>query len=370
MNNDQIKNVRVLLVDDDEDDFIILKRLFSRIPHSPFQLEWKSTFDEALTSIETRQHDIYLIDYRLDGNTGLDILEKAHALERPEPFILLTGVGDTKIERRSLRLAASDYLVKSTLTSDTLSRALYYALGRKEIERTKIEQLVELNRSKEEFISIASHQLRTPATAVKQYLGMVVEGFAGDMSSKQKALLDKAYSNNERQLAIINDLLKVAQIDAGHTRFNKEKADIVKVLTGSIEDTRSMIEERRQTLSIDMPPVAMAMLDVELIRMVVGNLLDNASKYTPEGGMIALRLESVRDTWNICVSDTGVGVASPHRLFEKFSRIDNPLSTKVGGTGLGLYWAQSIARLHHGEITYVPNKPKGSLFTLTIPNDL
>jgi CheY-like chemotaxis protein len=155
------KIVRVLLVDDDEEDYLIISRLFSSMKSIESELEWVSSSDEAIEAINEGRHDAYLIDYRLDARTGLDILQEVNALERSEPFILLTGVGDQGIERQSLALAASDYLVKKGLTSDSLARALYYALGRKEQEKQKITQLIELNKAKDEFISIASHQLRT-----------------------------------------------------------------------------------------------------------------------------------------------------------------------------------------------------------------
>lgn len=370
MNREFFSNIKVLVVDDDEDDFLILKRLFSKIADSPFELEWIGEYDAAIEAIAQKRHDIYLIDYRLGAYTGLDVLRQVNAVERVEPFILLTGVGDSEIELESLRLAASDYLIKSNLDSSILSRTMYYALGRKEIERNKIDQLVELNRSKDEFISIASHQLRTPATAVKQYLGMVTEGFAGELSEKQTALLNKAYQNNERQLTIINDLLKVAQIDAGSTGLTIEPTDVGELIELSIDDVHVMIKERKQTITTTVPDIAFALIDTELIRMVLNNLLDNASKYTDEGGKIHVKVSKDDEFWLVEIIDNGVGVNDPRRLFQKFSRIDNPLSTKVGGSGLGLYWAKSVAELHLGTITYRPNKDGGSIFGLTIPRVL
>ena len=203
MNELNFKDIRVLLVDDDEDDYLILKRTFSQIPHQPFILSWSSSFNEAKDLVKSKDFDIFLIDYRLGEHTGLELLEIAVPSKRSEPFLLLTGAGDTTIEHKSIQLAAADYLVKGTLDPNTLSRALYYALGRKQIESQRLQHYIELNRTKDEFISLASHQLRTPATGVKQYLGMVLQGMVGEVPPAQLALLEKAYESNERQLTIV-----------------------------------------------------------------------------------------------------------------------------------------------------------------------
>ncbi len=365
-NSDYI--VRVLLIDDDEEDYLIIKHLFAQMKGIHSQLEWVSSSEEGIKIIGEARHDAYLIDYRLDARTGLDVLQEVAALNRSEPFILLTGVGDHGVERESLQLAASDYLVKKNLSSDSLARAIYYALGRKEQERQKIDQLMELNRTKDEFISIASHQLRTPATTVKQYVAMVLDGLAGEISNKQRSLLEKAYDSNERQLTIINDLLKVAQIDAGRMELSFSYVDVSELMRNIASDFTLSFTQQQQTLEINVQDKVMANIDPNAVRMVVDNLLENAQKYSEESSVTTLTLAKVDECITITVADQGVGVSHPDRLFQKFSRIPNERSTVVGGTGLGLYWAQSIARLHGGELEYEPGTPKGSIFRLTLAN--
>jgi signal transduction histidine kinase len=366
------RQVRVLVIDDDEEDFFILKKTFQKIPDSPFVLEWTASFDEGLKLIRSRQHDIFLIDYKLGEHTGLELLGLAEAERRSEPFILLTGNADREIEWRSMKLAAADYLIKNTLNSEVLSRALYYALQRKQVEKQRMQHLVDLNRSKDEFISIASHQLRTPATAVKQYLGMVLEGFVGDVEDKQRSLLEKAYDNNERQLRIVADLLKVAQVDAGQVMLKKEPVALNALLEEVIRDLGGIISQRSQVVMLN-PAVSGPTVEIDLssIRMVFENLIDNASKYSEEGAQISVTIEDRQTEVCVIVADEGVGIeeGEKNRLFEKFSRLDNPLSTKVGGTGLGLYWAKKITTLHGGELTYQPNVPRGAIFTVEIPRN-
>lgn len=366
--NNQHGIIRVLLVDDDEEDYFIINRLFRSMKSVNTHVEWISSSDEAIERIKQAQHDAYFIDYRIDARTGLDILQEVNALERVEPFILMTGVGDQAIEKESLKLAASDYLVKKNLTSDSLARALYYALGRKEQERQRINHLIELNKTKDEFISIASHQLRTPATTVKQYVAMVLDGLSGEVSDRQRLFLMKAYESNERQLSIINDLLRVAQIDAGTFKLVPETINVSQLVVEAVEDFLPSFIRSDQQLAGDIEPDIHAEIDKNAIRMVIDNLLENARKYSESGARTTIVLSDESDAIKIAVKDEGIGVNNPDRLFKKFSRIENKLSTEVGGTGIGLYWAQSITELHGGTLDYRPNTPKGSIFTLILPN--
>jgi signal transduction histidine kinase len=364
------KDIKVLVVEDDEDDWLITKKIFSKIPDSSFVVDWAPNYDTAVASIDADAHDAYLVDYRLGERTGIDLLQYAHPESRIQPFILITGVSDSDVEWKSLKLAAADYLVKGSFDATLLSRTLLYALQRKYIEQQKIDQLVQLNQAKEEFISIASHQLRTPATSVKQYLGMVVEGFVGDVTLEQRQLLEKAYESNERQLRIIADLLKVAQVDSGKMKLYKSEVDINELLTDVVEEQRQIALGRKQSISFTpLKKTVKLVLDRDSLRMVLENIIDNAGKYSVGTENIEVTVSSNDDEVCINVIDQGVGIESEdtNRLYQKFSRISNPLSTKVGGSGLGLYWAKKIIDMHDGHIEYRPNAPRGSIFSIYLP---
>jgi signal transduction histidine kinase len=370
MNNASSNQISILLVDDDEDDFLIIKNVFSKIPDSPFMLEWCSSYNQAKKHIKDHDFDIYLIDYHLGEFSGLDLLTYAEPQKRPEPFILLTGAGDREVERRSMELAAADYLVKGTFGPELLSRTLFYSLGRKQIEEQRLEHLIELNRTKDEFISLASHQLRTPATGVKQYVGMVLEGFVGNISEAQRALLNKAYESNERQLRIVSDLLKVAQVDAGKVNLRKDSINLVSLIKDVIREQQATYDSRHQKVKFSHSrSIILATIDRDRIRMVLENMLDNASKYSGEDKTIEAKIKDSDDTIHIHIKDQGVGIAQADqaKLFEKFSRIHNPLSTHVGGTGLGLYWAQKIVDLHGGSIEVKSAENKGTTFSISLP---
>lgn len=362
--------IAILLIDTSEDDYRTLKRLLKRIHEPTFQLEWCPSFDEAKELVANHSHDLYLVDYRLGNHTGLDLLKIVEPDKRPEPFILLTDTSERDIERQAIKLGASDYLVRNSLDVDVLSSSLSYALGRKEAEAQRFQHLIELNQAKDEFISVASHQLRTPATGVKQYIGMLLDGMFGELTETQQVILQKANESNERQLKIVSDLLKVARVDAGKVILKESETDINKLLADVVAEESEIIRERGQRVVFTpSSSLATAWTDKDTIRMVFENLIDNASKYSEKDTTIHVAVRVRKRSVTVKIVDQGVGIEEEdmNRLFEKFSRIHNPLSTQAGGSGLGLYWAKKVVDLHNGTIEVESSAGSGTTFFVHLP---
>ncbi len=231
-------------------------------------------------------------------------------------------------------------------------------------------QLQKLNDAKDEFIMLASHQLRTPATAVKQYVGMLSKGYAGEVSKEQVKMLNIAYKSNERQLEIIEDLLRVAKVDAGKVYLNKTCYDIGLQVKIAMKEQAVLFKSRGQTITYNEPRQQTYVFgDYKLILMVIENILDNASKYSPAGKHITIDIAQADTYTTVSIKDSGVGIRKTDikKLFGKFVRIDNPLSASVKGTGLGLYWAKKILDLHDGSIEVTSKVNRGSTFTVKTP---
>ncbi|MDB5163738.1 MAG: hypothetical protein JWS12_356 [Candidatus Saccharibacteria bacterium] len=232
------------------------------------------------------------------------------------------------------------------------------------------DQLQGLNDAKDEFISLASHQLRTPATAVKQYVGMLSHGYVGELTKEQLDMLGVAYRNNERQLEIIEDLLRVAKVDAGKVYLDKSSCDVVVKIEEAINGQSILFENRGQAVIFDKPDTKMiASIDPKLMLMVLENILDNAGKYSQEGKPVTITIHQNKTYTIITIKDHGVGIrkSDQKKLFKKFSRIDNPLSASVKGTGLGLYWAKKVLDLHEGSIKVTSSLKAGSTFEVVTP---
>ncbi|HSX29556.1 MAG TPA: ATP-binding protein [Candidatus Saccharimonadales bacterium] len=289
-------------------------------------------------------------------------------INRPITEVFLTG--KTVFKKLYYRRQDQTRIAVALTVSPVLLDGI--PIGAIEVFRDITEE-VRLERAKDEFISLASHQLRTPATGVKQYAGMLLEGYAGKLREMQRAMVETIYESNERQITIINDLLRVAQVDAGQIQLIKLPSPLIPLLTDVLNEQAHKFKARAQTVVFDPPPEEIwAPIDVKHIRMVLENIIDNASKYTPPNKNVYLALKKTPRYVLIDITDEGVGIPKEALalIFNKFTRLDNPLSTEVGGTGLGLYWVKKIIDLHGAHI-HVRSRPgKGSTFTIRLPQSL
>lgn len=227
-----------------------------------------------------------------------------------------------------------------------------------------------LDESKNEFVSLASHQLRTPATIVKQYLNMLLDGYAGELTDKQRDFLKIASDTNEHQINIVNNLLGVAQLESGKIQLTMTQVDLVALLRALVEEYAPRARSKDQTLSFSSRYKRLyCRADEHSLRAVLENILDNAFKYTMPGKAIALRLTKEANTAVVSVVDQGVGVASQDlpKLFKKFSRIEHPETFHEEGAGLGLYWADKIVALHGGKMAIESEPGKGTTVKVILP---
>lgn len=235
------------------------------------------------------------------------------------------------------------------------------------------KELQRLNESKDEFISLASHQLRTPATAIKQLLGLLIEGYVENVPENILAILNKTYDSNERQISIVNSLLKVAQIDSGRIVLRKQPANVNEIIKGIVAQYEGVVNDRGQSIALDLPDEPLyGRVDEHYYRMALENILDNASKYTHAGGIIRISSRYTDEYTEVSIADTGIGITAENipSLFDKFNRIPNELSHKVAGSGLGLYWVEKVINLHDGAVDVASEVNKGTTFFVRVPKGI
>ena len=228
----------------------------------------------------------------------------------------------------------------------------------------------EVDRMKTEFISIASHQLRTPMSGVKGALSLLLEDVLGRLNPQQREYLRRAYEANERLIALVNDLLNVSRLEQGQMQLHHEPVDLSALAAAVAAEYQVRAQRYRQQLQLAPGQAAVFTLgDPMRLREVVANLVDNAIKYTPEGGRItlAVRAEAEQAVFEVC--DTGVGIPPDQiaHLFQKFTRIQNPLSAREFGSGLGLYFVRSVVELHQGSIQVESQPGQGTCFRVRLP---
>jgi signal transduction histidine kinase len=231
-------------------------------------------------------------------------------------------------------------------------------------------RLKELDATKDEFISMASHQLRTPLTTIKGYLSMILDGDVGTVKKEEKELVQHAFDSAQRMVYLIADLLNVSRLQTGKFVIENKPTDLAKVVDGEITQLGEQATTRNIRLAYDKPKEFPALnLDETKIRQVIMNFLDNALYYTPKDGEVTAKLEATQDSVNFTVTDTGVGVPASlqHHLFTKFYRADNARKMRPDGTGLGLYMAKKVIVAQGGAVIFKSTEGKGSTFGFSFP---
>lgn len=236
--------------------------------------------------------------------------------------------------------------------------------------RATNDKLKALDQTKDEFISMASHQLRTPLTSVKGYVSMVLEGDAGKITKQQRALLDQAFLSSQRMVYLIADLLNVSRLRTGKFVIESKPTQLADVIEGEIQQLQESAKAKNMTLTYHRPKAfPMLNLDETKIRQVIMNFADNALYYTPAGGNIDIYLEDKGQTIEFRVEDNGIGVPKneQHHLFSKFYRAGNAQKARPDGTGLGLFMAKKVVVAQGGAILFRSQEGKGSMFGFSFP---
>ncbi len=231
-------------------------------------------------------------------------------------------------------------------------------------------QLQKLDEAKDEFISMASHQLRTPLTTVKGYISMVLEGDAGKVSPTQKRLLGEAFASSERMVRLIGDFLNVSRLQTGKFIIEKQPTNLAKVVGEEIDGLAPNAAARKLKFRYRKPArFPLLNLDETKIRQVVMNFSDNAIYYSKEGGLIEISLKVDRGDVVFKVTDHGIGVPAEQQaqLFQKFFRATNARQQRPDGTGVGLFLAKRVIDGHDGKIIFESTENKGSTFGFRLP---
>src|SRR3989344_4023595 len=272
-------------------------------------------------------------------------------------------------EIRNKRKSGAEYTVSTNISPvmDEKQHIMFFVVLERDITREK-----EVDKAKTEFVSLASHQLRTPLSAINWYAEMLLEGDAGTLTEQQKSYLQEIYHGNQRMVELVNALLDVSRIEMGTFSVRPELTDIVALAQSEIAELQPQIDAKKLTCVADFQQgLPQLNVDPELIRIIIENILTNAVKYTPNRGTItlALHLDDERRNLVLTVSDTGYGIPQDEqaKIFTKLFRANNVREMEPEGTGLGLYIVQSILDHTGGSIRFESEENKGTTFYITCP---
>jgi signal transduction histidine kinase len=241
----------------------------------------------------------------------------------------------------------------------------------KELKQSN-EKLRALDEAKDEFVSMASHQLRTPLTSIKGYLSMVLDGDAGEITETQKTMLGQAFFSSQRMVYLISDLLNVSRLKTGKFVIESKPVYLPDVVGSELEQLQEGANAKNLKLTFTKPKTFAKMnLDEMKLRQVIMNFTDNAIYYTPSGGKINVELKETAKSIEFTVKDSGIGVPKEqqHKLFTKFYRADNARKARPDGTGLGLFMAKKVIIAQGGSMIFDSKEGKGSTFGFSFPKE-
>ena len=230
----------------------------------------------------------------------------------------------------------------------------------------------QIDRAKTEFVSLASHQLRTPLSAINWYAELLRDGEAGKLTKQQQEFVDEIFEGNQRMIKLVNELLNVSRVDFGNFTIEPVDMDVLEISRSVVKELHPEIAKKKLNVTEEYEADTLPYkADPNIIRIVIQNLVSNAVKYTPDRGKVLVKMATDKSAGQlmIIVSDTGYGIpkSQQNQIFTKLFRADNVQEMDTVGTGLGLYVLKSIVEESGGNVSFVSEQNEGTTFTVTLP---
>ncbi|MCX6549585.1 MAG: ATP-binding protein [Acidobacteria bacterium] len=368
--------LRVLVVDDETGMRLAVARVLNTYTvrlNDPdervfnFAVETAESGEDALGRLATSVPDLLLLDMKLPGMSGLDVLREMRERRHDVLTVMITAYATLETAIEATKSGAHDFLPKPFTPEDlrvAVRRAVRHLLVQREARRLAEEK----RQVRFQFISVLGHELKAPLAAVEGFLQILKDGSAGSDPAVIANVVDRALTRTEGMRKLIVDLLNLTRIESGQKRRELGEIDLREAALASIETLASAAGGRGVTVALHAPDRALFVADRGELDIILNNLVSNAVKYNREGGRVDVSIEPSPTGWSIRVTDTGIGMTPEDRgrLFEEFVRIKNDQTRRIPGTGLGLSIVKKLAQLYAGAVTVTSEPGVGSTFTVTL----
>lgn len=364
--------MHVLLIEDNPGDADLVRlRLVQSDP--TVDVSCVNRLADGIASLKEKPPSLVLLDLNLPDSQGAETFRKILEKAPDVPVVILSGQDDEALAIKALHQGAQDYLVKGGLTSGALDRAMRYA-----VERQALLRSLEMSRKqqlefKNQFLSHVSHELRTPLTCIHQYVTILLDGLAGDMTPEQREHLNTILRSANQLGAMVRDLLEAARAESGKITLELRCVAIEEVIRLAVAMMQPVALQKGVGLEVGVEEgISFVHGDPDRILEVLVNLIDNAIKFTPGDGAVTVRAGGIvtdPDFIFVSVADTGCGIAPEARslIFERLYQDPNSVDNSRKGLGLGLFIAKELVTLHGGRMWVASDGASGSTFSFTLP---
>ena len=366
-----MEQIRVLVVDDEENMRLAIERVLSRFTFfSPeverevsFSLKQAASGEEAVQLIETETPDILLLDQKLPGISGLEVLEHIGDRASETLTVMITAYASIETAVRATKQGAYDFLPKP-FTPGELKYVVQKAAGRILLARSARRLAEEKKRIRFEFIRVLGHELKAPIGAVSNYLSLMRKRTLGQEIVSYDEVIERSQVRLDQMQKLVVDLLDMTRIESGQRVRELTSLDLVEIAKRSTELVEGAAQSRGISIHIQSPSTLDVQADRNELEMVLNNLVSNAVKYNRDGGRVEVQLEREGDYVRISVSDTGIGMTGEEsaKLFGEFVRIKNEKTVKILGSGLGLSIVKRLAELNGGDVRVESEPDVGTTF--------
>jgi signal transduction histidine kinase len=367
--------LRILVVDDEEGMRLGVIRALGRhkfrfpdiSEEVAFEVEAAETGEKALELVHQRAPDILLLDYKLPGISGLDVLEKVNPQETGMLIIMITAYASLETAVTAIKRGAYDFLAKP-FTPDELRATVKKASESLILAREARRLAQEKRRVRFEFISVVAHELKAPLSAIEGYLQVIKNRCSGDSLDAYTHIIERCLIRGEYMRKMITDLLDLTRIESGQKKRQVTEVDVAEVARTVLETEAPEAAKRSISLNIKAAGPVKMMADRGEIEIILNNLVSNAVKYNRDNGRVDVALKRDGQTITISVADTGFGMSQEEagRLFNEFVRLKSEKTRHILGSGLGLSIVKKLAVLYDGGATVESQPDVGSTFTVTL----
>jgi two-component system sensor histidine kinase/response regulator len=323
----------------------------------------------GLEKLREVRPEIALVDLKMPGISGFEVLEKIKEIDPQVIPIVITGYATVESAVEAMKKGAYDFLPKP-FSPDELRLIIRRALERRKLAIEAATLRREKKIMEENFITLVSHQMRSPLVAIQQYFEVLLAGMVGELQPDQKNMVSRARDRLDGLLRLINDWLDLARISRGQLVDRFKPAVLDALLDKLVEFLKPLAEERGVTIEFVPPPAPVTVMgDEQSLEQVFSNLISNAIAYNKPQGTVSVAVREEAEAAVIEVRDTGIGIAKEHLplVFDQFYRVHRAEGQKSKGTGLGLSIAKKIVEAHNGSIEVASEPGRGSTFTVRLP---